>query len=769
MLIRSRCFLLGLIISLTACEANTPYPTTEDIKPTKIASLVEFDGTTIPKQIQFLNAEGKMTTDGLVVNFNSEQHYYSSISIVPEKPYDWSELNDFNIAFDIGNSGPHSTQVKLDISDIDGKTYTRSISIPVSDKVTYYGKMEGHDLSTPEGDENIELNFTSGLRSNPPTWDRNEKQFVSMWGAKLLNLSGITRISISVQDALHDKSITLSNIRLRNNFPKDEKFLTAIVDQYGQNAKVDFPTKVYSDEQLVAKANEELASFSLKKQADRSKFNGWKQGPKLEATGFFRAEKVDGKWWLVDPEGYLYFATGIDIIRLSNSTTITGYDFDQVLISQKDKNDLTPEDSQGLNRVSMAAVPTRTVTSEKRKNMFSWLPDYDEPLGKHFGYRRSVHSGALKRGETYSFYSANLERKYGENYLDKWHEVTVDRMLDWGFTSLGNWTDPSFYQNDEIPYFANGWIIGDYKTVSSGNDFWSPMPDVFDPEFAVRADMTASTIAEEVKNSPWCVGIFVDNEKSFGRPDSTSAHYGIVIHTLRRDGASVPTKAEFTRLIKNKYKEIEKLNAAWEKDISDWESFNQGINSDINNEQQIKDYGLLLGAYAEQYFKIVHDAVEKHLPNHMYLGSRFPDWGMPIEVVKAAAKYADVVSYNSYKEGLRKDKWAFLSEIDKPSIIGEFHMGASSGSGLYHPGLIHAADQKDRAKMFEDYMQTVIDNPYFIGAHWFQYMDSPLTGRAYDGENYNVGFVNVTDTPYPHMVESAKTVNNKIYEARFTN
>lgn len=767
MLKRSHFILLGLLSGLSACQLDKDESLTANAITTEMPQLVNFEGGNIPSNIKLMNAKGIVAENVLEVTFESEQHAYSSVSIVPEQPYDWSAYTDFNIALDIANHGQYSTQLKFDVTDVDGKNYTRSISVPVGNKQTYYGKMAGHDLSKPEGDENIELNFASGLRSNPSTWDNNEKQFVSMWGSKLLNLSGIKSISLSVQDVLHDKSITLSNVRLRTNFPKDEKFLTGIVDQYGQNAKLDFPIKIHSDEQLKKVTSEELASFSPTKQIERSKFNGWKQGPKLTATGYFRTEKVDGKWWLVDPEGHLYFATGLDIIRLSNSTTMTGYDFDQDLIHQKDKDDLTPEDSQGLNKVSEKAIATRHVASQKRKGMFWWLPDYDEPLGKHYGYRREVHSGALKHGETYSFYSANLERKYAEGYMDKWHDVTIKRMLDWGFTSLGNWTDPSFYQNEQIPYFANGWIIGNYKTVSSGNDFWAPMPDVFDPEFANRANMTASIVASEVKDNPWCVGIFIDNEKSFGRPDSITSHYGIVLHTLRRDGAEVPTKAEFTRLMQNKYTNISALNQAWDKNIADWNSFNSGINSDINNDQQIVDYGILLGAYAEQYFKTVHDAVAKHLPNHLYLGSRFPDWGMPIEVVKASAKYADVVSYNSYKEGLRKDKWAFLKEIDKPSIIGEFHMGAASDSGLFHPGLVHAANQQDRGKMFEDYMQSVIDNPYFVGAHWFQYMDSPITGRAHDGENYNVGFVNVTDTPYPQMIESAKSVNAKIYQARF--
>jgi len=78
-----------------------------------------------------------------------------------------------------------------------------------------------------------------------------------------------------------------------------------------------------------------------------------------------------------------------------------------------------------------------------------------------------------------------------------------------------------------------------------------------------------------------------------------------------------------------------------------------------------------------------------------------------------------------------------------------------------------AADQADRARLYTDYMNSVIDNPYFVGAHWFQYIDSPLTGRAYDGENYNVGFVSITDQPYRELVAAAKAVNRALYQRRY--
>ncbi|MEI8619191.1 hypothetical protein P4S63_25445 [Pseudoalteromonas sp. B193] len=416
--------------------------------------------------------------------FDSEQNLYSGITLTPDTPWDWSQFKDFNIAFELANPGQHSVQIYLDISDIDGANYTRTVNVPIGGFNTYYAKLDGHDLATPDGEENVELNFTSGLRSNPVTWQSDETQFISMWGKKNLNLKGITKISLSVQSALHDKALQIKSIDLRTNPEFDTEFLTHIVDKFGQNAKQDFAYKVDSEAELIADKKQEAQQLLSQRPADRSRFGGWAQGPKLEGTGYFRTAKHKGKWSLVDPDGYLYLATGLDIIRLANSTTLTGYDFDQSLFKSANESGLTPEDSKGLNQVNKEALASRFVASQVRKDLFEWLPSYDEPMGKHYGYRKSAHSGPLAHGETYSFYSANLERKYGQNnsdYMQKWREVTLKRMITWGFTSLGNWTDPSYYDNQQVPYFANGWIIGDFKTVSSGNDFWGAMPDVFDP------------------------------------------------------------------------------------------------------------------------------------------------------------------------------------------------------------------------------------------------------------------------------------------------
>ncbi|WP_370980921.1 beta-galactosidase [Agaribacterium sp. ZY112] len=745
-----------------------------------ISTLFDFNDGVIPPEFVFNNADATLVDDNkggkaLHIKFHSQANLHTAFAITKDPGWDWSTLGDVSFALDIANDGERSSSLWINTNDGDGASYTRAISVPPGPAQTYYGKMNGHDLASPSENINIELNFESGLRSNPATWQGYEdNMFVSMWGKKNLNVSNIKRIAFSVDYALYDREITIDNIHLIQSPKADPLFLSQIVDKYGQNAKKEFNGKIHSDTELAEQRQTERQSLNQGKPEHRGKFNGWTEGPKLKATGYFRTEKVKGKWYLVDPEGYLYFGTGIDIIRLSNSTTMTGYDFDPSLVKQRAADDLTPEDSEGLNRVPDKAINSRHLVSELRANMFEWLPSYADALGKHFGYRREAHSGPMARGETFSFYSANLERKYGQNgtdYLQAWRDTTVDRMLNWGFAALGNWTDPSFYDNDRIPFFANGWIIGNYKTVSSGNDFWAALPDVFDPEFEKRAYATVQQVANEVKGSPWCVGVFFDNEKSFGRSETLESQLGIVLHTLKRDGQEVPTKAEFTRLMKEKYGNINQLNEAWGKHIQSWAEFERGIDSTLTKEgsqraTQIADYEALLYAYGAKYFGTVNKAMKELMPNHLYLGSRFADWGMPWPIVEAAADIVDVVSYNNYKDGMPAKRWAFLEKLDRPSIIGEFHFG-SLESGMFHPGVTLAASNADRARAYSEYMHSVIDNPYMVGAHWFQYIDSPITGRAYDGENYNVGFVSVTDTPYKDMVDAAKAVHTNMYKRRY--
>ena len=102
--------------------------------------------------------------------------------------------------------------------------------------------------------------------------------------------------------------------------------------------------------------------------------------------------------------------------------------------------------------------------------------------------------------------------------------------------------------------------------------------------------------------------------------------------------------------------------------------------------------------------------------------------------------------------------------MDKPIIIGEFHFGALD-RGLIHPGLRGVGSQTQRAYAYYHYVTQALEHPNIVGTHWFQYRDQPITGRG-DGENYQIGFVNIADNPYPEMVQSARWIGKNMYPLR---
>lgn len=733
--------------------------------------LFSFEKEELPTSIELKGArvaqvEGEGVTDGrraLQIEFPKDSGS-PGVQLKADTVWDCGELGPCRLALDVTNTGESSIQLRCGVGAPGGVQVKRSISLPPGGPYPVYFELIGDGLREDRG-----------LRDDPPSLPEScgRKMIVAGAKATYAKLDRLKSIEFFVTGTAQDDKVVVDNLRIAANPPIVADYMVGLVDRFGQSTRHDYPQKVKSEAELKRLADEELAELaSGGPMPDRSRFGGWKDGPRLEATGYFRAEKVGDRWAMVDPEGYLYFSNGLDNIRMANTSTFTGVDYRDDSIHYRDPNEVTPEDSLNVVPAPPEVMATSYVSADWRRKMFTWLPDYSDPLAKFYGYRRSAHKGPLPHGEVFSFYMANLERRYGEETPEKafenWCDVTIDRMINWGFTSFGNWVDPAFYHANRYPYFANGWIIGDFKTVSSGRDYWGRMPDPFDPEFARRALITTKVIAEEVKDNPWCVGIFVDNEKSWGNPQTTKSHYGIVINTLPMDAAESPTKAAWVAILKEKYDTIDALNAAWGSEVASWEAFAKGYEWPDGNEdaEMIADFSTLLEAYADKYFHIVHDALEEALPNHMYLGVRMTPWGMTPETRRAAARYADVMSYNYYREALGERDWGFLEEIDKPSLIGEFHMGATD-TGLPHPGIVAASDQEDRGRMYKTYVESVIDNPYFVGVHCFQYIDSPVTGRAHDGENYNIGFVSTTDVPYEPMIRAAKEVNRDLYPRRY--
>jgi hypothetical protein len=77
------------------------------------------------------------------------------------------------------------------------------------------------------------------------------------------------------------------------------------------------------------------------------------------------------------------------------------------------------------------------------------------------------------------------------------------------------------------------------------------------------------------------------------------------------------------------------------------------------------------------------------------------------------------------------------------------------------PGLVQSKNQEERGVAYRYYVEQAAAHPSVIGTHWFQWWDQPPTGR-FDGENYNIGFVDVTDRPYRELIDAARETHKRI-------
>ena len=85
---------------------------------------------------------------------------------------------------------------------------------------------------------------------------------------------------------------------------------------------------------------------------------------------------------------------------------------------------------------------------------------------------------------------------------------------------------------------------------------------------------------------------------------------------------------------------------------------------------------------------------------------------------------------------------------------------------MFSPGLCPVGDQCERARSFRRVVEGALRHPLFVGSHWFQWRDQPLVGRG-DGENYQIGFVDVCDRPYPKLAEAARAIGESMYGIRY--
>jgi len=77
-------------------------------------------------------------------------------------------------------------------------------------------------------------------------------------------------------------------------------------------------SKTYKYKTYKARTVENLKGFTIAEDPEVGRYGGWKT-EQYTATGYFRTEKVNGRWWIIDPEGYPFIHRGVAVLRPGRS------------------------------------------------------------------------------------------------------------------------------------------------------------------------------------------------------------------------------------------------------------------------------------------------------------------------------------------------------------------------------------------------------------------------------------------------------------------
>lgn len=493
-----------------------------------------------------------------------------------------------------------------------------------------------------------------------------------------------------------------------------QKFL---VDKFGQSARKDYPNKVKSIEELKAdvakerEANQAMAATGPK----LDKFGGLAGSGEqygLKKTGFFHIGEVQGRQVLVTPEGNMFFHISVTTLgSVDDYTTVKG-----------------------------------------RENHYEELPS---KTGEFATAWRPNDNGV------YSFYIGNWIRKHGQPYeREAWLRDSITRLKSWGFNSAGAFTALSdTFKELNFPYTRHLGVDGGEAKALPDKLGAGHALDPFTPGIADILDKKFAASLSKHVDDPYTIGYFLGNEQHFEMIPKLVPTY---------KASKVAAKAKLVELLKDKYKNIDAFNKAWNpakpfasfKDLEEEPLF-------VRTDKGAADMQSYFELFMETYYSLVETAFRKHDKNHLLIGNRWtPGTSTNETVVRAGGRHLDVLSINYYSYPMEKD---FLTRAHewggkKPIILSEWHY-CSSDEGLQ--ARMEVKTQEDRGAGYRNYIEQSAALPFVVGSEWFSFIDQSITGRffeGFNGEGYNIGFVNVADRPYKPLVAAAKASHDQLYD-----
>jgi hypothetical protein len=519
-----------------------------------------------------------------------------------------------------------------------------------------------------------------------------------------VDLSEVDRIGIGLMKSVKEQNIEFFNCYLSEDEPEYILPSIKLVDELGQNLNKEWTEKTKDEDELIKYLNNTAVETTQSFSENWSQYGGFKKKT-FKASGYFRTEYDGNRWWLVDPEGCAFFSAGIDCVFPGESCRV---------------NDL--------------------------EQFFSWLPEKEGSFKDAWRRQEGVWSG-----DYLNFGIVNLIRAFGEGWKERWSSVTKRRLMKWGFNTIGNWSDFEFIKYSKLPYV---YPLQDFPDTKK--KIFRDFPDVFSEEYSINSETFACQL-ENFKDDEYLIGYFLRNEPQWAFINELN-----IAEELLENEEDFTSKNTLIEFLSHRYcANINLVNEAWGTEFKEFGDLKRKIIkaaslSETSN-RDLTDFSKLM---IERYVKLPSMACKKVDSNHLNLGMRYAF--ITSEALLAGSENFDVFSINCYTITPVKD----IEEVGKltklPVMIGEYHFGALD-RGLTSTGLRGVTSQEERGKAYKYYLENAATSSYCVGAHYFTLYDQALLGR-FDGENMQIGCMDVCSRPYDDFLDQIQETNKAIYE-----
>ncbi len=228
---------------------------------------------------------------------------------------------------------------------------------------------------------------------------------------------------------------------------------------------------------------------------------------------------------------------------------------------------------------------------------------------------------------------------------------------------------------------------------------------------------------------------------------------------MLKSGQASSSRTELNQWLRRRYQgDIKKLNTVWKESFLDFEAIDS-VKNFIAGPKASEDLMAFSEIMIDSLTTRICRTLKKNDPNHLNFGFRFSAISQDIwyRIQSGFDVFSLVVN------GLQLPATEHITKRSgRPVLICDYQLGAMD-KGLPSGGPVATSTTPDRAKVIRSVMEEAFYREEAVGFLYGSFYDRPLLGKL-DGENYQVGLMDVCHKPYFSVWLEMEKANRKQFK-----